>query len=134
MELDDSDVLFSGGLLGLNEPGRVVDAHNEATSDLRIKGTRVAGLVDLEDFLDPGDDLVRGWVGGLVQVDHTILLEHLDGAVHGGEAAREGREVGSLDVELLEVLDDETRQDGYVKHELNEGSCPYMGDRDDLSS
>ena len=59
MELDDGNVLFTSGLLCLDKPCCVVNADNEAASDLRVKGARVASLVDLEDFLDPGDNLVR---------------------------------------------------------------------------
>ncbi len=62
MELDDGDVLFTGGLLSLDQSGGVVDAHNEATSDFRVQSTRMTGLVNLQDFLDPCDNLVRGGV------------------------------------------------------------------------
>ena len=41
----------------------------------------MASLVNLEDFLDPGNDLMGRGVGGLVQVDDTVLLEDVDGAV-----------------------------------------------------
>ena len=43
----------------------------------------MARLVNLENFLDPGDDLVRGGIGGLVKVDDTVLLEDVNGAVSG---------------------------------------------------
>ena len=64
----------------------------------------MTSLVDFEDFLDPSDDLVGGWIRGLVEVDHTVLLEDVDGSVGGRVSARQRREVGCLDVELLEVL------------------------------
>ena len=38
MELDDCDVLFTSGLLGLNEAGGVVDACDEAACDLGVQG------------------------------------------------------------------------------------------------
>jgi len=75
MELDDSDVLFTCGLLGLDEAGSVVDAGDEATGDLGVEGAGVTGLVDLENALDPCNDLVGGGVGWLVKVDDTVALE-----------------------------------------------------------
>ena len=87
MQLDNSNVLFTSGLLSFDESGSVVNADDKAASDLRVKGTRVASLVDLEDFLDPGDNLMRGWVGGLVQVNHTVLFEHVNWTVKRGETA-----------------------------------------------
>ena len=64
----------------------------------------MARLVNLEDLLDPGDDLVGGGVRGLVQVDHAVRLQHLDGPVRGRVAARQRREVRRLHVQLVEVL------------------------------
>ena len=93
MELDDSDVLFTSRLLGLDQTRRVIDANNEATGDLRVKSTRVTSLVNLQDFLDPSDDLVGGGVGGLVEVNDTVLLKDVDGAVRGGVSAGKGSEV-----------------------------------------
>jgi len=66
MELDDGDVLFTGGLLSLNQTSCVVNADNQTTCDLRIEGTTVTSLLDLENSLDPSDDLVRRWVARLV--------------------------------------------------------------------
>jgi hypothetical protein len=43
---DDTDILLSGSLLGLDETGRAVDADDEAASDLGVKGTTVASLLD----------------------------------------------------------------------------------------
>lgn len=78
MELDYSDVLFTGALLGFDESGCVVDANNKASCDLWIQGTRVASFLNLEDLLDPCHNLVRRWVGWLVQVDHSIALVDID--------------------------------------------------------
>ena len=39
MELDNGDVLFTGRLLSLDESGGVVNANNEAASDLRIQSS-----------------------------------------------------------------------------------------------
>lgn len=59
VELNDGNVLFTSRLLGLDESGGVVDASDEAASDLGIEGARVAGLVNLENSLNPGDNFVR---------------------------------------------------------------------------
>jgi len=104
MELDDGDVLFTSGLLGFDESGGVVDAHDEAASDFRIEGAGVTGFVDLQDFLDPSNDLVGRWVRWLVKVDNTVGLKNINGTVSGGVAAREGSEVRRLDIELVKVL------------------------------
>jgi len=104
MELDNGDVLFTGRLLSLDESGGVVNANNEAASDLRIQSSGVTSLVNLQDFLDPGDDLVGGWVRGLVEVDDTVLLQDVDGTVRGGVTARERSEVGSFHIEFVKVL------------------------------
>ena len=58
----------------------------------------LTGLVDLEDALDPGDDLVGGRVRRLIKIDDTIVLEHVDGALSGRISARKWRKVGGLDV------------------------------------
>lgn len=84
--------------MGLDESGGVVDTSNEATSDLGVEGTRVTSLVNLEDLLNPGNDLVRGWVGWLIKVNDTIVLKGFDGALGGRETAGKGSEVGCLDI------------------------------------
>jgi hypothetical protein len=43
---DDTDVLLSGSLLGLDKTGRAIDADNEAASDLGVKGAAVTSLLD----------------------------------------------------------------------------------------
>jgi hypothetical protein len=64
----------------------------------------MTSLVNLEDFLDPGHDLVGGGVRWLVKVDNTIGFQHVDGAVCGRIAARQGGEMRRLDIELVKVL------------------------------
>jgi len=104
MKLDNSNVLFTSGLLGLNEAGSVVDAGNEATSDLRIESTGVTSLVDLEDALNPGNDLMGRGVGWLVEVDDTVSLELKKRAGSGRPSAGERGEMVGLDVQLIKVL------------------------------
>lgn len=74
----------------------------------------MAGLVNLQDALHPCNDLVRGGVGWLVEVDHTIALELEERSSGGRPATGEGREVSCLDVKLVKVL---KRRDGlgYLK-------------------
>jgi len=104
MELDNGDVLFTSRLLGLNESSGVVDADDEASSNLRVQSSGVTSLLNLQDFLDPGNDLMGRGVGWLVEVDDTILLQDVNGTVGGRVTARKGSEVGSFHVELVEVL------------------------------
>lgn len=64
----------------------------------------LTGLVDLEDALDPGDDLVGGRVRGLVKVDDSVALELDEGASCGRPSAGQRGEVRGLHVQLVEVL------------------------------
>ena len=84
MELEDADVLFSSALLRLDQSSRSADADNQATSDLRIEGARVAGLLDLENSLDPSDDLVGGGIRRLIDVEHTGFDVVLDFSLKKG--------------------------------------------------
>jgi len=43
----------------------------------------VACLFNLKNLLDPGDDLVGRGVGGLIEVDHAVVLENVDRTVCG---------------------------------------------------
>ena len=104
VELHDGNVLLTSGLLGLDESGGVVDANDEATSDLGVQSTGVTSLVHVEDLLDPSDDLVRGGVGWLVKVDDTVLLEHINWSVGWRVTTWERSKVGSLHVQLLVIL------------------------------
>ena len=104
MQLEHSNVFFTSRLLSLDQSGGILDADDEAASDLGIEGTTVTGLLDLQDLLDPGDDLMGGGVGWLVEVDHTVVLEDVDGSLGGRVAAGEGGEVVGLHIEFVEVL------------------------------
>lgn len=74
MELEDSHVFFTGGLLGLHKSGSILNANNETTSDLRIESSRMSSLLDFEDLLNPGNDLMGRGVGWLIKVDDTVVL------------------------------------------------------------
>ena len=64
----------------------------------------MTGLLDLKDFLDPGNDLMGRWVRGLVKVDDSVLLVEVKRTGHGGVAARKRSEMARLHVELFVVL------------------------------
>jgi len=104
MQLEHSNVFFTSRLLSLDQSGGILDADDEAASDLGIEGTTVTGLLDLQDLLDPGDDLMGRGVGWLVEVDDTVVLEDVDGSLSGRVAAGEGGEVVGLHIEFVEVL------------------------------
>ena len=73
MKLEDANVLFTGTLLRLDKSSGSTDADDKTTSNLGIEGTRVTGFLDLENSLDPSDDLVGGRIRWLVDVQNTRL-------------------------------------------------------------
>lgn len=74
VETENADVLLTGTLLRLDQASGTINADDQASSNLGIESTTVTSLLDTKDATDPGDDLVRGRVGGLVQVDDTISV------------------------------------------------------------
>ena len=97
VQANNADVFLSSTLLGLDETGSAVNAHNQASSDLRIEGSRVTSLLDAalllasclelhcvapgcvpKHALDPRYDFVGRRVRRLVEVDDTgrdVLLQ-----------------------------------------------------------
>ena len=73
MKLEDANVLFASTLLRLDKSRGSTDADDETASDLGIESAGVAGLLDLENSLDPSDNLVRGRIRWLVNVQNTGL-------------------------------------------------------------
>jgi hypothetical protein len=73
VKLEDANVLFASTLLRLDKPCGSSDADDETASDLGIESAGVAGLLDLENSLDPSDNLVRGRIRWLVYVQNTGL-------------------------------------------------------------
>jgi hypothetical protein len=89
METDNTHVLLTGALLGLDETGCTINADNQTTSDFGVEGTTVTGFLDSirilalvsynaslkknipENSLHPCHNLVTGRVRGLVEVDNT---------------------------------------------------------------
>ena len=104
MELDNSNVLFTSGLLGLDKSCGVVDASDKAASNLWIEGTTMPGLFNLQDSLDPSDDLVGTWVRWLVQIDHTILLQNVNWSVQWRVTTWEWGKMIGFHVKLIVIL------------------------------
>jgi len=101
MESTDTDVFFTGTLLGLDESGGTVDAHNQTTSDLWIQSTRMTSLLNFKNFLDPGHDLMRRWIGRFVEVDETIFKVFLQWTVFGGASSWDWRVVVGSDIKFV---------------------------------
>lgn len=99
VEAHDGDVLLAGALLGLDEAGGAVDADDQAAGNLRVEGAAVAGLLDAEHALDPGDDLMAGGVGRLVEVDDAGADVRFDVAVVGLATGGDGGVVCGADVD-----------------------------------
>ena len=103
MESDDTDILFTSTLLGLDETCRTVNADNETTSDLGIEGTGVASSVSAEDSLHPCDDFVGGWVRGFVKVDDTAGNVGLEVTLQRCRACWDWCKVTGTDVDCSQV-------------------------------
>jgi hypothetical protein len=71
VQTEDCNIFLSCALLALHEAGSAVDADNQASGDLGIESSRVTSALNAEHALEPCHDFVRGWVGGLVEVDDT---------------------------------------------------------------
>ena len=62
VQLDNSYVLFTSGLLSLDKSSCIVDTCDKATSDFRIESTTMTSLINLKNSLNPCNDLVTTWV------------------------------------------------------------------------
>lgn len=107
VEAGDTDVFLPGTLLGLDEASGAVDTDDEVAGDLGVEGTGVAGLLDAEEALDPGDDLMGGRVGGLVEVDDAVFEVFREGAFEGGVTGGDGGVVAGADVEAIVVFEED---------------------------
>jgi hypothetical protein len=104
VEAHDGHVLLARGLLRLDEARGAVDADDEAARHLGVERAAVARLVDAQDALDPGHDLVRGGVGRLVEVDAAGLDVLREGALERRVARGDGRVVARAHVQRVVVL------------------------------
>ena len=64
----------------------------------------MTGLFDFQNASDPGDDLVGGGVGRLVNVDDAGADVVLDGSLQGRAAVWDGGEMGRSHIELIPAL------------------------------
>lgn len=102
---DDADVLFTRSLLGFGQSGGSLETDDEAAGDLGIEGARVAGLLNIQDLLDPGDDFVGAGIGGLVEVDDTVLQVLLEGPLERGVSGGDGSVVSGEDIHEMVVFE-----------------------------
>lgn len=65
VKTEETDVLFTGTLLRLDKTGSTVHTDNKTASNLGIKSTAVTSFLNSQDTAHPGDDFVRGGIGGL---------------------------------------------------------------------
>lgn len=72
MQPQNTDVFFTSTLLRLDQSRRAVHTDNQASRHFRVERAAVARLFYAQDSSDPGDDLMRRWIGGFVQVDNSI--------------------------------------------------------------
>jgi hypothetical protein len=69
----DTNVLFTGRLLGFYKSSGSFETNDKTSCDLGIKGSGVSGLLNLQDFFDPGDHLMGTWIGRFVEIHDSIL-------------------------------------------------------------
>jgi hypothetical protein len=67
----------------------------------------VTGLLNSEDSLDPGDNLMRARVRRLIQVDASVLQIILQRSLQGSRACRDGGVVVSENVHFMVVFEEE---------------------------
>lgn len=58
MKSDNTNILFTSSLLRFGEASGSIEADDKAACNFGIKGSRMPGFFDIENFLDPGDDLM----------------------------------------------------------------------------
>lgn len=99
-----SHVRLTGALLGLDKPGAAVNADDQAARDLGVERPGVARLLAAQNAAQPRDNLVRGRVGGLVEVDDAVPNVLLELALQRRAAVRKRRVVARAHIELIEIL------------------------------
>lgn len=103
----DGNILLTSTLLRLDKTGSTVNADDQASCHLGVKGTTVTGLLDTENASEPRDNFVRGRVGRLVEVDHTRLDVALQVTFQGRATVRDRGEVRAADEKLVVVLEEQ---------------------------
>ena len=89
MEAHDGDILLTSALLRLYEPGRAIDAYDEATGNFGIERAAVSCLFAPQNAPNPRNDLVRRGICGLIEVDVAVLDVLCKGSLEGRVAPPE---------------------------------------------
>ena len=97
-------VFLSGSLLRFDQARRSFDADHKVARHLGIQGATMACLLDTQDTTNPCHYLVRGRVGGLVQIDNSISNVQLQRPLERRVPARDWRVVAGSDVEFVVVF------------------------------
>mmetsp|Transcript_12712 Transcript_12712/g.32400 ORF Transcript_12712/g.32400 Transcript_12712/m.32400 type:complete len:232 (+) Transcript_12712:697-1392(+) len=104
MKTKQSNILLACALLGFHQPSGTINAYNETTSHLRVKGTRMTGFLNTQNSLDPSHNLMRGRVGRFVEIDYAISDVVVEGSLEGCTAKGIWNIVASADVQFVVVL------------------------------
>ncbi|EEQ40930.1 centromere/microtubule binding protein CBF5 [Clavispora lusitaniae ATCC 42720] len=104
VQTHDTHVLFTGASSRFHQAGSSVHTNNQTSSDLRVQGTRVTGFFNTQDSLDPCNNLVRGWVRRLVQVDDTGRNVRLQVSFQRRGTGGDGRVVAGTNQQFIVVF------------------------------
>ena len=104
MQLEDADVLLAGSLLGFDQPGSSVNAHNKTSRDFGIERSRMASLLDSQDSFDPGHHLVGARIGWFVQINATTMQILFNWPLQWRTATRQRCIVIGTRIQLVKVL------------------------------
>ncbi|PON66899.1 hypothetical protein PanWU01x14_106850 [Parasponia andersonii] len=107
MQPSNTDVLFPGTLLRLDEPGGSVNTDNEVPGDLGIQGTTVTRFLDTEDPFYPSDDLVRRWIGWFIKIHDTVPDVLGERALERGVTGGKRSVVSGPYIEAIVVLEED---------------------------
>lgn len=125
MQSNDTDVLFSGTLLGFDESRGTIKTDNEAAGDFRVKSPAVSGLVDPGELLarqasvvrkesslpqhslDPCYHFVTGRIGRFVEIDDARANEGFEIALDGSTADRDGGEMSGANEKFAVILEEQ---------------------------
>ena len=64
----------------------------------------MSGLFNLKNSLNPGNNLVGGWVRWLIEVNNTVLLKNIDWSVQRRVSTWKWGEMVGLNVQFIVVL------------------------------
>jgi len=99
--------VLASSLLRLDEPGGPVNADDEASGHLGIKGSAMACFFYPEDAPEPGNDLMGRRIGRLVEVDNARLDVGCNVALEGRAPRGDWGEVGRANQKLVVIFEEE---------------------------